>query len=150
MMNTNNPVAFLKNEHKALLGQLGILERMEGGRNEITTVLKTLIRDCSVHFGREAILFNELDTKLGAGGRSLHPLIKEHRDLKKHAATILKELSQPNRASQGATSIHHTLREFTHHFRAHIQHEEKVVFLLAETRLTKKVQLSVLRKMLAT
>ena len=44
---------------------------------------------------------------------------------------------------QVATSMRRNLRELTQDFRAHIQHEEKVVFLLAETRLTKKAQLRV-------
>ena len=108
------------------------------------------MRDCSVHFRREAILFNELDTKLGIGGRSLHPLIKEHRELKNLAANLIKDLTHTNGVSQVPTSMRRNLRELTRGFRAHIQHEEKVVFLLAETRLTKKAQLRVLRKMLVT
>ena len=149
-MHSDDPVALLKNDHKALLGQLGILERGDREQKEIVTILKTLLRDCTVHFKREAILFNALDAKLSTGGRSLHPLIQEHRELKKHATSLIKQLTQPNGASKLPTMIRQDLRELTHDFRAHIQHEEKVVFLLAETRLTKKSQLSVFRKMLVT
>ena len=149
-MNTDDPVALLKNDHKALLGQLGILERFERKQEEIATVLKTILRDCTVHFKREAILFNALDAKLSTGGRSLHPLIQEHRELKKHVTSLLKQLTQSNGVSKLPTTIRQDLRELTHDFRAHIHHEEKVVFLLAETRLTKKSQLSVFRKMLVT
>ena len=148
-MDTNDPVALLKNEHKALQGQLGILERSEGKREEIVNVLRTLIRDCTVHFGREALLINVLNTKLNAGGRSLHPLIKEHRELKKHAATLLKELTQPKGVSRPPMSMRHNLREFTKQFRTHMQHEEKVVFVLVRTRLTQEQQRRVAMKMLA-
>ena len=149
-MNTEDPVALLKNDHKALLGQLGILERFERKQEEIATVLKTILRDCTVHFKREAILFNALDQKLNTGGRSLHPLIQEHRELKKHVTSLIKQLTQSNGVSKLPTTIRQDLRELTHYFRAHIHHEEKVVFLLAETRLNKKSQLSVFRKMLVT
>ena len=149
MIDTNDPVALLKNEHKALLGQLGILERLEGKREEIGNVLRTLMRDCTVHFRREALLINVLETKLNAGGRSLHPLIKEHRQLKKHAVTLLKELTPPKGVSQPLTSMRHNLCEFTKQFRTHMQHEEKVVFVLVRTRLTPKQQRRVTMKMLA-
>ena len=149
-MNTEGPVALLKNDHKALLGQLGILERFEREQEEIATVLKTILRDCSVHFKREAILFHALDKKLNTGGRSLHPLIREHRDLKKQVTSLLKQLTQSTGVSKLPATIRQDLREFATGFRTHIQHEERVVFLLAETRLTKKTQLLVFRKMLAT
>jgi hemerythrin-like domain-containing protein len=148
MINTTDPVALLKNEHKALLGQLGILERAEGDREEIALILKTLIRDCTVHFRREALLFDELDTKLSPGGRSLHPLIKEHRDLKRHATNLLKEVTRREESSQFLKSMRLQLCELATQFRAHIQHEEKVVFLLARTRLTEKVRLNITKKML--
>lgn len=150
MMNTHDPVAFLKNEHKALLGQLGILEQLEGDREEAAIVLKTLIRDCTVHFRREALLFNLLNTKLDTGGRSLHPLTKEHRELKKHATTLLKEFTRTKGVTKPLKSMRHHLHELANHFRAHMQHEERVVFILAKTRLTKKARVTVLRKMLVT
>ena len=149
-MNTDDPLALLKNDHKALLGQLGILERFERKQEEIATLLKTILRDCTVHFKREAILFNALDEKLNTGGRSLHPLIQEHRELKKHITRLIKQLTPSNGVSKLPMTIRQDLRKLTNDFRAHIQHEEKVVFLLAETRLSNKSQLSVFRKMLVT
>jgi len=148
MMNTTDPVALLKNEHEALLGQLGILERAEGDREEIALILKTLIRDCTVHFRREALLFDELDTKLSPGGRSLHPLVQEHRELKKHASSLLKEMTQKEKGPQSLKGMRSHLHEFATQFRSHIQHEEKVVFLLAKTRLTEKVRKDITKKML--
>jgi hemerythrin-like domain-containing protein len=147
-MNNNDHVALLKNEHKALLGQLEILERSEGEPEEIASVLKTLVRDCTVHFRREALLFNLLNTKLGTGGRSLHPLIKEHRELKKHATTLLKEISKTQGVILPLKTMRHDLHELANQFRAHIQHEEKVVFLLARTRLTDRDRRTVAKKML--
>ena len=142
MMDTNDPVAFLKNEHKALLGQLGILERLEGKQEEIGNVLRTLIRDCTVHFRREALLINLLDRKLNAGGRSLHPLIKEHRELRRKAGELLKLIARPegNSGSRGNAYLRPLLRELTKQFRTHMQHEEKVVFVLVRTRLTLEQQ----------
>ena len=148
MMMTTDPVALLKNEHKALLGQLGILERAEGDRGEMALVLKTLIRDCTVHFRRETLLFNELDTKLSPGGRSLHPLMKEHRDLKKHASNLLKDMSQMGQEAQSLKRMQAHLCEFATKFRSHIEHEEKIVFILAGTRLTKKDRQDIVKKML--
>ena len=149
-MNTEDPVTLLQHDHTAILAQLRILDRVESKQQGITTVLKTLLRDCTVHFNREAILFHALDEKLNTGGRSFHPLIQDHRDLKKHVTSLIKQLTPIHGASKLPTATRHDLRELTKDFRAHIHHEEKVVFLLAETRLTKKTRLSVFRKMLET
>ena len=148
MMNNNDPVALLKNEHRAILGQLGILEQLEGDPEEIAIVLKALIRDCTVHFKREALLFNQLNPKLSTGGRSLHPLIKEHRELKKHALTLFKELTKTPGGTLPLTTMRHDLHELADKFRTHIQHEEKVVFLLAWTRLTDRERQTIAKEML--
>ena len=138
----------LKNEHKALLGQLEILEQLEGEPEEIVIVLKTLIRDCTVHFRREMLLLTLINTKLSTGGRFLHPLIKEHRELKKHATTLLKKLTKTQGVTLPLKTRRHDLHELANQFRAHIQHEEKVVFLLAGTRLTDGERRTVTKKML--
>ena len=148
---TDDPILLLKNEHTVLLGQLRLLERGDLTRNGTRSLLKTLLRGCKVHFKREDILFGVLGPKLGAGGESLDALADEHRELRRKAGELLKQIARPegSSGSRRMAYLRPLLREFTKQFRTHIQHEEKVVFVLVRTRLTLEQQRRVAMKMLA-
>lgn len=145
---TNDPVCLLKSEHVVLLGQLRLLERAEETGEETVAVLRTLIRDSAVHFRREVLLFRALGPKLGSGGRSLCPLTDEHRALRRNAERLLKDITLPRKNADTKGGARRRLRQFTRQFRAHIQHEEKVVYLLAQTRLTEQHRSKVAKQML--
>ena len=65
-MTTDNPIALLRNEHTALLGQLHLLEQGEETGQKIPTLLRTIIRDSTVHFKRETLLFKALMSTIGS------------------------------------------------------------------------------------
>lgn len=150
-LSSDDPIIFLRNEHTSLLGQLVLLEKDDLGPDEARNVLKTLLRDSRVHFNREAILFGELGPKLGAGGEAINILAEEHRELRQTATTILKQMGRlRNQAgSWREANFRSQLQNLTRQFRAHIQHEEKVVYLLVQTRLTPEQQRKVAQHMLA-
>lgn len=136
----HDPIVLLKNEHATLLGQLSLLDR--GGRSpkHMATLLKTLIRDMTVHFNRESVLVKELTNQLKQGGRSLHTLLDEQHELGGQADKLLASLEAVKAKTVLATRLRQQVGEFTTRVRAHITHVEQVVFLLATTRLTEQQQ----------
>lgn len=150
-LSTEDPVVLLKNEHTRLLGQIQLLESHDVTIDQASTVLKTILRDSQVHFKREAIVFEALGPKLGTGGESLQALKNEHIELGQTASALLRAITQLNNRSELWEEAHlrPQLRRLTKQFRAHIQHEEKVVYVLVRTRLSSEHQRRVAKKMLA-
>jgi len=145
----DDPVQLLKNEHLPLLGQLHLLEKSsrEAGKETIV-VLKTLLRDSTVHFRREALLFRVLGLKLGKGGGSLHPLVAEHCSLKRSAGNLIRAMSLQEGSAPGQQQIGSQVNNFAKQFRSHIDHEETVIFVLARTRLPFEQQKKIAQEML--
>ena len=104
-----------------------------------------------MHFNREAIVFEALGPKLGTGGESLQALKNEHSELRQTATALLKQTTQLKNQTTlwGETRLRPLLRRLTKQFRSHIQHEEKVIYLLVRTRLSPEHQRRVANKMLA-
>ena len=150
-LSADDPIVLLKNEHTNLLGQIHLLESYDVSPDQASHVLKTLLRDSHVHFKREAIVLEALGHKLGAGGDSLEALKNEHSELRQTAATLLKQITPLEHQSElwGEAHLRPLLRRFTKQFRSHIQHEEKVVYVLVGTRLSLEQRRSVVQKMLA-
>lgn len=134
-----------------LLGQLHLLERDPPMYAGSSKVLRALVRDCAVHFRREAILLRSLAPKLGNGRQSLESLSVEHRSLKQQAARLLKQGGGPRSESDRGPNARggSLVLEFTKRFKAHIQHEEKVIYVLARTRLNVEQRKRIATKMLA-
>ena len=150
-LNTDDPIVLLKNEHTNLLGQIQLLESHDVTTDRASIVLKTLLRDSQVHFKREAIVFEALGPKLGTGGESLQALKNEHSELRQTASDLLKQITRLDNQSElwGEDHLRSQLRRLTKQFRAHIQHEEKVVYVLVHTRLSPDQQRRVAQQMLA-
>ncbi len=135
----------------ALLGQLRLLELGQTVNGGSSSVLRALIRDCVVHFRREAILLRSLAPKLGNRRQSLESLSIEHRSLKQQAAQLLKQGGRPRSESDRVANarVGSLVLEFTQRFRAHIQHEERVIHVLARTRLATQQRRRIAAQMLA-
>ena len=145
----NDPTILLSHEHEALRGQLDLLEVTKG--NDLIAVLQTLERDCSVHFKREQVLFDTLVSKLGPGGHPLNGLMTEHDQISqetKHFLEMVRPIEGylPFRFGAG---LEGKIREFSGQFKAHMRHEEMVVFLLAKSRLTSTQLRTISKKILA-
>jgi len=146
-----DPIVLLKNEHTTLLGQIHLLESHDVTTDQASNVLKKLLRDSQVHFKREAIVFEALGPKLGTGGESLQALKNEHSELRQTASALLKQIIRLENQSElwGEAHLRPQLRRLTKQFRSHIQHEEKVVYVLVRTRLSPDQQRRVAQQMLA-
>ena len=136
----NDPIFLLRNEHTSLLGQLWLLEHTEKTNETIAEILQALMRDSEVHFKREALLLQALDEKLELGGRSFHRLVREHATLLKMARQFLGTRVLITGDSEGGECLAQQLGEFVRQFLGHINHVEKVVYLLARTRLSRQHQ----------
>ena len=136
----DDPIFLLRNEQTSLLGQLWLLEHTENANETITEILQALMRDSEVHFKRETLLLQALDEKLELGGRSFHRLIIEHAILLKMGRQFLGTRVLISGDSQGWECLAQQLGEFVRQFRGHINHVEKVVYLLARTRLSRQHQ----------
>lgn len=148
---TDDPIVLLKNEHTNLLGQIHLLESPDLTIGKASNVLKKILRDSQVHFKREALVFEALGSKLGTGGESLQALKNEHSELRQTASALLKRITRLENQSElwGDVHLRPQLRRLTKQFRSHIQHEEKVVFVLVRTRLSPDQQRIVAQQMLA-
>ena len=147
----NDPTVFLKNEHAALLRQLDFIEYSTREGEEIFSLLRVLERDSIVHFRREDLLLDVLSSKLRHGGSQMKSLVREHESFIKETKNLIEMIAPLNGCPPLLTGpgLKKKLGEFIEKFRAHIRHEESVVYLLAKTRLTAEQLCTVSQKMLA-
>ena len=133
----DDPVLILTSEHATLLGQLQVLEQRPLPVHQSRSILRTLIRDSALHFRREELLYRALSPKVGPGKSSLEPLTVEHRELKRKARQLLNATAAGVAKSKSRRNgrVRILCRELTKEFRAHIRHEETVVYVLARSRL---------------
>ena len=144
----DDPVFLLRNEHSMLLGKLRLLERGEKDPGAVKGLLQTIIRDSEVHFRREALLLRALDEKLEFGGRSFHPLLVEHETLLNMARQLHNTGVRFSKNSEEWECLGQQFGEFARQFRDHIHHVEKVVYLLARTRLSRHHQKELAKQIL--
>lgn len=145
----HDPTILLSHEHEALRGQLELLE--DPSEKELLAVLQTLQRDSTVHFKRENVLFEMLSSEFGQGGQQLKSLMIEHEGFKQETKDFIEMLTPVNGFSSYSlgAGLKKKLQCFADQFRAHIRHEETVVFLLAKSRLTPTQLRSISQKILA-
>ncbi len=144
----DDPIFLLRNEQTSLLGQLWLLEHAENTHETMTEILQALLRDSEVHFKREALLLQALDEKLELGGRSFHRLTREHATLRKMANQLLASRVLFSKDSEGWECLGQQVEKFARQFRGHIHHVERVVYLLARTRLSKQHQKQLAKQIL--
>lgn len=135
-------------EHSMLLGKLRFLEQGEKDPKAVKGLLQTIIRDSEVHFRREALLLYALAEKLEFGGGSFHCLMSEHNTLLNMARQLLKAGVGFGGNPKEGECLGQQFGEFTKQFRDRIHHVEKVVYLLACTRLSKQHQKQLAKQIL--
>lgn len=159
-----DPVALLKREHEMILDQLRMIETTIGPRGAKADTLPQADRDTlrelfrfftnrvGVHFKREAVLIAALSGAL----RRKHEehkqsgrLAEEHRALRADAAGIAKKLNGKATSAlseDGADPF--GIGSFVRQYRGHLSCEERILFVLAEMRLTAEQKRRTSRRML--
>ena len=158
------PVALLKREHEVILDQLRMIEATidtrtarspvlsEPDRGTLRELFRFFTSRVGVHFKREEVLIAALGRALGRKREErerFESLEDEHRALKADAARIAKQLSgkaASNSSPGGADPF--GIRTFVRRYRGHISCEERILFVLAEMRLTAEQKLQVSHRML--
>lgn len=168
-----DPVALLHREHKLILEQLNMIEATIGpqsarrgvltkaSRNTLRELLAFFTRRVGVHFKREAMLITTLTRILGrkSGQRNqFQSLLEEHRLLKADASAVMKKLIALEKAGSGSSLLPEQhkglralladLRSFVGRYRSHLSCEERILFVLADMRLTEEQKLRVGHHML--
>lgn len=157
---TVDPVALLKREHGRILEQLAMIEMAMSprsvGRGAVKGMDRATMRELfrfftgpvEVHFKREEVLVEKLQRLLGRkqeGHEQFQGFLDEHRALKADAAAVMRTLGRKRADGQDASAVKtlsglRTLNAEIHalirRYREHIACEERLLFVLAEMRLT--------------
>ena len=157
---TIDPVALLKREHGLILDQLAMIEAAMGsravGRGTAKETDRTTLRELfqfftgpvEVHFKREEVLVGDLQRVLGRkqeGQKQFQSFLDDHRMLKADAASVMRKLGGrradgPDSAAVktlgGLRTVNAEIRALILRYREHIACEERLLFVLAEMRLT--------------
>ncbi len=161
---TIDPIALLKREHEVILDQLCRIDILLGpgpeevaetggrvlaerARAALLQLLGFFTDRMGVHYERERILIAALVRALGAKQAQrerLEDLEREHLSLQAEAGRLLR-LLHDNRIGQApsAEADPARIRSFVRHFGWHLYWEERILFVLAETRLTAKQKVQV-------
>ena len=121
-------------------------------RDTLRQFLRFFTGRVGVHYKREEALIRVLGRLLGhkrEEGEQLQHLLVEHRAMKSDAARIAKTLkgrAGDEPCANGSDPL--GLRTFVRQCRAHISCEERVLFLLAEMRLTSEQKTRISHRML--
>nr|MBI3613298.1 hemerythrin domain-containing protein [Nitrospirota bacterium] len=118
----------------------------EPDRRTLRELFRFFTDRVEVHFSREAVLMAALGRSFGQGQtarKRFEGLRREHRRLRTDAAGIMKAL---NGKSSGADPLH--IRSFIQQYRTHLSYEERILFVLAELRLTAEQRLRISHRML--
>lgn len=152
-----------------ILAQLGMIEMTihrrtsksrasaEPDRGTLRELLKFFTDRVGVHFKREAVLITALKllTRKRKGCDQFRRLLLEHRAMKADAAGIVRKLdgnqleTPSSKVSESERRTLRTdLRTFIRRYRKHLSCEERILFVLADLRLTADQKLRVSRRML--
>lgn len=159
-----DPIALLKREHEIILDQLRRIDRVVGpgtakgpvqGRRRFGRPERAALQELfgffmdrmEVHFEREGILIEALARILGprqARREGLEELEREHESLQTETTRITRLLGDAHggrTVTRGADPA--DIRHFVHHYGWHLYWEERILFVLAEARLTSTQKLKV-------
>ncbi|NOS79507.1 MAG: hemerythrin domain-containing protein [Nitrospira sp.] len=169
---TVDPVALLKREHGMILDQLTMIETAmsprSGGSGVATGTDRVTLRELlqfftgpvDVHFRREEVLVEDLQRILGRkveDQEQFKSFLDEHRMLKADATAVMRKLkrkradgrdSAASKKLGGLRTLNAELRGLIGRYRGHISCEERVLFVLAEMRLTAEQKRRTSRRML--
>ncbi|TAJ26781.1 MAG: hemerythrin domain-containing protein [Nitrospirae bacterium] len=159
-----DPLHLLKREHEVMLDHLRMIETTiaprttrsrvtaEPDRRTLCELFRFFTDRVSIHFSREAVLMVALSRSFGqeqTARKRFEGLRREHRELRADAAGIMKAL---NGKSSGASGVAGTdpfrIRSFIQRYRTHLAYEERILFVLAELRLTVEQRLRISHRML--
>ena len=167
-----DPLALLKREHQMILERLAMIEAAmsscsSGGgtvkrtnRETLRDLLEFFIGPVDVHFKREEMLVRDLRRILGREQEAkaqFQSFLEEHRALKADATAVMQQLARKRadcRRTEGAQACGglRTLTEELHalirRYREQIACEERLLFVLAEMRLTAEQRRRISRRML--
>lgn len=169
---TVDPVALLKREHSMILDQLAMIETAMNPRSVWSGVAKGTDRGTlrellqfftgpvEVHFRREEVLVADLQRILGRkqeDQEQFKSFLDEHRMLKADAASAMRKLTRKRADGRdsaalnslgGLRTLNAELRGLISRYRGHISCEERMLFVLAEMRLTAEQKRRISRRML--
>jgi hemerythrin-like domain-containing protein len=130
-------------------------------RNTLRELLRFFTRRVGIHFKREATLIAELRRILGRKPEErnqFQSLLDEHRMLKADASAVMKKLTAQEKETSSHSLLpernngHRTLaadlRTFIRRYRGHISCEERILFVLADMRLTAEQKQRISHRML--
>jgi hemerythrin-like domain-containing protein len=158
-----DPLALLRREHEQILDQLRMLETTVGVRRAgsgadeqrritLRELLGFFTKRVGVHFKRESVLISALAKVLGRSPDEcgwLDNLEMEHRVLKADAAGIARHVSTRKTGRAKTDGVDSSgIRAFIQRYRSHLASEERILFLLAERRLTAEQRRQTGRRML--
>jgi hemerythrin-like domain-containing protein len=158
-----DPMVLLKREHEVILDRLHMIEAtldtngdkspapVEPDRRTLRELFRFFTSRVEIHFKREAVLIAALSSNQGGKrdqGERFHTLMDEHRAMKADAARIAKQLSGKAAGAWSAGADPFGIRSFVRQYRGHISCEERILFVLADMRLTAAQKLQVSRRML--
>lgn len=129
-------------------------------RATLRELLQFFTGPVDVHFAREEVLVGNLQRVLGRkqeGQEQFQSFLDEHRTLKADAAAVMKKLGRkradgPDSAAVktlgGLRTVNAEIHALIRRYREHIACEERVLFVLAEMRLTAEQKRRISRCML--
>jgi hemerythrin-like domain-containing protein len=169
---TVDPVALLTREHGMILEQLAMIEtamspRSVGSgvakgtdRGTLRELLQFFTGPVDVHFRREEVLVADLQRILGRkqeDQEQFQSFLDEHRMLKADATAVMRKLKRKRADGResaalknlgGLRALNAEIRALIRRYRGHISCEERVLFVLAEMRLTAGQKRRISRRML--
>ncbi len=169
---TVDPLALLKREHRMILDRLAMVEtamspRSSGSgtvkgtnRETLRELLEFFTGPVDVHFKREEMLVGDLRRFLGRKQEEqeqFQSFLDEHRALKAAAAAVMRQLASKRTDAQdaaaskafgGLRTLSGELHALIRRYRGQIACEERLLFALAEMRLTAERRRRISRRML--
>ena len=169
---TVDPVALLKREHGMILDKLAMIESAMSlrsvGRGEAKGADRDTLRELlrfftgpvEVHFKREEMFIGDLQRVFGRkqeDQEQFKSFLDEHRMLKADATEVMRMLKRKRADGRdsaalknlgGLRTLNAELRGLISRYRGHISCEERMLFVLAEMRLTAEQKRRISRRML--
>ena len=169
---TVDPVALLKREHRMILDRLAMVDAAMSPRSVGNGTVKRTNRDTlrellefftgpvDVHFKREAMLVGDLRRILGRKPEEqeqFQSFLDEHRALKADATAVMRQLAgkrtggqdaAASKACGGLRTLTGELHALIRRYREHVACVERLLFALAEMRLTPEQRRRISRRML--
>ncbi len=167
-----DPLALLKREHQMILERLAMIEAAMSScssgsgtvkrtnRETLRDLLEFFIGPVDVHFKREEMLVGDLRRILGREQEAkaqFQSFLEEHRALKADATAVMQQLArkradcrrtEASKAYGGLRTLTEELHALIRRYREQIACEERLLFVLAEMRLTAEQRRRISRRML--